>query len=69
MKVIVEISDNEATFGMRVLKNLGFIKKVKPMSVAAAGLWDELKEAAEQVRLHKQGKLKLKTAQDLLDEL
>lgn len=39
------------------------------MSVAAAGLWDELNEAAEQVRLHKQGKLNLKTAQDLLDEL
>lgn len=69
MKVIVEIPDNEAAFGMRVLKNLAFIKKAEPMSVAAAGLWDELKEAAEQVRLHKQGKLKLKTAQDLLDEL
>ena len=69
MKVIVEISDNEATFGMKVLKSLAFIKKVKPMSVAAANLWDDLKEAAEQVRLHKQGKIKLKTAQDLLDEL
>lgn len=39
------------------------------MSMAAAELWDELKEAAEEVRLHKQGKVKLKTAQDLLDEL
>lgn len=29
----------------------------------------ELKEAAEEVRLHKQGKLKLKTAQELLSEL
>ncbi len=29
----------------------------------------ELKEAAEQVRLHKQGKIKLKTAQDLINEL
>jgi hypothetical protein len=28
-----------------------------------------LKEAAEEVRLHKQGKLKLKTAQQLLNEL
>jgi hypothetical protein len=32
-------------------------------------LWDNLKEAAEQVRLHKQGKIKLKTAQELLNEL
>ena len=69
MKVIVEIPDNEATFGMKVLKSLTFIKKAKPMSVSAVELWDELKEAAEQVRLHKQGKIKLRTAQDLLDEL
>ncbi|MFN3998902.1 hypothetical protein [Algoriphagus sp.] len=69
MKVIVEISDNEATFGMKVLKSLAFIKKAKPMSVSAAKLWDELKESAEEVRLHKQGKLKLKSAKDLLDEL
>lgn len=69
MKVIVEIADKEATFGLKVLKNLAFINKAKPMSVSAVQLWDELKEAAEQVRLHKQGKIKLKTAQDLLDEL
>lgn len=69
MKIVVEIPDNEATFGMKVLKSLAFIKKAKPMSVSAAELWDNLKEAAEEVRLHKQGKLKLKTAQDLLDEL
>lgn len=28
-----------------------------------------LQEAAEQVRLHKQGKIKLKTAQELINEL
>lgn len=69
MKIVVEIPDNEATFGMKVLKSLAFIKKAKPMSVSAAELWDDLKEAAEEVRFHKQGKLKLKTAQDLLNEL
>jgi len=69
MKVLIEIPDNVATFGMKVLKSLSFITKVKPMTIAAVELWDDLKEAAEQVRLHKQGKLKLKTAQELLDEL
>ncbi len=69
MKVIVEIPDNEAAFGLKVLNSLVFIKKAKPMSVAGAELWDELKKAADQIRLHKQGKLKLKTAQELLDEL
>ena len=54
---------------MKVLKSLSFIKKVKPMSVSTVELWEDLKEAANEVRLHKQGKLKLKTAQDLLNEL
>lgn len=69
MKILIDIPDNEATFGMKVLKSLSFIKKAKPMTDAAVGLWDDLKEAAEEVRLHKQGKIKLKTAQDLLNEL
>jgi hypothetical protein len=69
MKVLIDISDNEASFGMKVLKSLSFVKKAKPMTDAAVGLWDDLKEAAEQVRLHKQGKIKLKTAQELLNEL
>jgi hypothetical protein len=69
MKVLIDIPDNEATFGMKVLKSLSFVKKVKPMSAATVDLWEDLKEAAGQVRLHKQGKLQLKTAQDLLNEL
>lgn len=69
MKVLIDIPDNEATFGIKVLRSLSFVKKAKPMSVETAGLWEDLKEAAEQVRLHKQGKLKLKTAQELLNEL
>lgn len=69
MKVLIDIPDNEATFGMKVLRSLSFVKNAKPMTNAAAGLWDDLKEAAEQVRLHKQGKIKLKTAQELLNEL
>ena len=69
MKVLIEIPDDEANFGMKVLKSLSFIKNAKPMTMDAAMLWDDLKEAAEEVRLHKQGKLKLKTPQDLLCEL
>jgi hypothetical protein len=39
------------------------------MGVSAVELWNDLNEAAQQVRLHKQGKIKLKSAQQLLDEL
>jgi len=69
MKVLVDIPDNEAPFGMKVLQSLSFVRKAKPMSAATVGLWEDLKEAASQVRLHKQGKIKLKTAQELLNEL
>jgi hypothetical protein len=69
MKVLIDIPDNQATFGMKVLNSLSFIKKAKPMTDAAVSLWDDLKEAAEDVRLHKKGKIKLKTAAELLNEL
>lgn len=69
MKVLIDIPDNEATFGIRVLKSLSFVKRAKPLSDSAAELWGELKEASEEVRLHKRGELTLKTAQELLDEL
>jgi len=69
MKVLIDIADNEATFGLQVLKSLSFVKKAKPMTDAVVGLWEELQEAAEQVRLHKTGKIKLKTAEEILNEL
>lgn len=69
MKILIDIPDNQATFGMKVLKSLSFVKEAKPISAANAELWEDLKEAANEVRLHKQGKLKLKTAQQLLNEL
>ena len=69
MKVLVEIADSESIFGMKVLKSLSFVRKARPLSMATAKLWEDFKEAAEQVRSHKQGKIKLKTAQELLNEL
>jgi hypothetical protein len=69
MKVLIDVHDDEAVFAMKVLKSLSFVKKVKPMSVDSLNLWKDLKEASDEVRLHKQGKLKLKTAQQLLNEL
>jgi hypothetical protein len=69
MIILVDVLDNEVPFGMKVLKSLSFVKKAKPMTVAAVELWEDLRNAAQDVRLHKQGKLNLKTAQDLLNEL
>jgi hypothetical protein len=69
MIVLVDIPDNQITFGMKVLKSLSFVKKAKTMTLETVELWNDLRNAAQEVRLHKQGKMKLKTAQDLLYEL
>ena len=69
MKVIIDMPDKEALFGMKVLKSLSFVKKAQPLSVAGAALWNDLNEAATEVHEHKQGKRKLKSAKDLLHEL
>jgi hypothetical protein len=69
MQVLVEIPDNKAAFALEVLRNLVFVKKAKPMTTEKISLWEDLKEASNEVQLHKQGKIKLKTAQDLLNEL
>ena len=60
MKVLIDIPDSEAVFAMKVLKSLSFVRKAKPMSADSAKIWEDLKEAAEEVRMHKRGKTKLK---------
>ncbi|GEM54213.1 hypothetical protein B0A58_05305 [Flavobacterium branchiophilum NBRC 15030 = ATCC 35035] len=69
MKVVIEVPDNKLNFALEVLRSLAFVKKVKPMSNEKISLWEDLKEASNEVQLHKQGKIKLKTAQDLFNEL
>jgi len=69
MKIIIDIPDSEAVFGMKVLKSLDFIKKTTPMTSSGDKLWDNLSEAADEVQLHKQGKIELKSAKELLNEL
>ena len=69
MKVFLDIPDKEADFAIKVLKSLSFVKKAKTMSSSSIALWEDLKDAAEQVRLHKQGKIQLKTAEELLNAL
>ena len=69
MQVLVEIPDNKVNFGLEVLRSLDFIKKAKPMSQNKIDLWEDLKTASSEVKLHIEGKVKLKTAQQILNEL
>ncbi len=68
MKVLLEIKDSKADFVMELLENLSFVK-TETISPSKARFIKEFKKAAEEVNQSKQGKIKLKTAEQLLDEL
>lgn len=68
MKVILDIKDNKAAFVMELLSSLSFVK-AKPLSDENAILVDEIKQAVEDLKLVRQGKLKARPARDLISEL
>lgn len=68
MKVLLDILDAKVSFVMELLKNLNFIK-AQPLSNYKAEVLEGVKEAVDEVRLIKEGKLKGIPAKQLLDEL
>ena len=68
MKILLDISDNKAVFFMEVLRNFSFVKAT-PLTENKAEFLKDLKEATEEVKLAKQGKIKLQSAKDFLNEL
>lgn len=68
MKVLLDIRENKAAFVLELLNSLAFVK-VKSITDEKAQLMEEIKEAVENVKLAKQGKLKPKPLKELLDEL
>lgn len=68
MRVLLDIKDNKALHLVEVLKSLPYVKTVT-LSNEKAMLMEEIKEAVEELKLARQGKLKLKTARELYDEL
>ncbi|MEP7171802.1 MAG: hypothetical protein ABI855_20680 [Bacteroidota bacterium] len=68
MKVLLDIKDNKAGFVMELLKNFSFVK-TQNLTPTKAQFLQELKEAVEEVTLAKQGKIKLQSARDFLNEL
>ena len=69
MKVLVDIPDKDANFAMKVLRSLTFVKNATPLGSAKAELTKDLEEVAQEVRMHKEGKIELKSALELLSEL
>ena len=68
MKVLLDIKDNKADFVMELLESLAFVK-AETISAPKARFLREFKQAIDEVALAKQGKVKLKSAEQLLDEL
>ena len=69
MKVILDIKDSKAEFMLELLKEFSAYVKTKQISPVRAKIIEDLVEAANEVRLHKEGKMKLKSADDFLNEL
>lgn len=68
MKVLLDIKENKVSFVMELLSSLNFVK-AKPLSDEKAELIGNIREAVEELKLVRQGKLKGIPAKELLDEL
>lgn len=68
MKLLLDVKDSKIDFVMELLKSLSFVKAER-ISPSKAVFLKELKHSVEQVSLAKKGKVKLKSAEQLLNEL
>jgi len=68
MKVLLDIKDNKAVHLMEVLKGLSYVK-AKTISNEKALLIEEIQEAVENLKQVRHGKIKARSAKDLLHEL
>lgn len=69
MKILIEIKDNKSAFFLEMLKNFSFVKKTTPLSDAKAEHMEDIKEAIEELKLIRAGKIEARDAEDLIDEL
>jgi hypothetical protein len=70
----VKLPEKDAEMILKVISKLGGKIKVidteaKKLSPAAKKMKKDLEKAFKEVKLHQEGKIKLKTAREVLDEL
>ena len=75
-QLTISIPDNHASFFLKVVKAFDFVKVEKNIKVEEPSLSAEQKrilngisEAVNEVNLHKQGKIKLQSGDEFLNEL
>jgi len=67
-RVVIDIPDNKVSFFLELISNLGF-KKVQKLSIEDKEFVEGTKKSLKQVEQHLKGEIKLKTAEQLADEL
>ena len=67
MKLLIDIPDNKADFIFELFKSLHI--KVKPLSDHKSKVFEDLRQAAREVKLAKQGKIKFKSFDQFLNEI
>ncbi|MFI5159603.1 MAG: hypothetical protein ACHQF4_12105 [Sphingobacteriales bacterium] len=68
MKVLLDIKDNKADFVLELLESLAFVK-TEAITTSKARFLKEFKQAVDEVNRAEQGEVKLKTADQIIDEL
>lgn len=68
MKVLLDIPDNKAASFMEVLRSISFVK-AKQLTDAKADLLADIREAVEELKLVKKGKLNARNVEDVINEL
>ena len=70
MKVILDIKDNRVPFFMELLKSLDYVSILKEIrDEEKSRAIQELAQSFNDVKRYEEGKKKLKSAKDLLNEL
>lgn len=67
-RIVIDIPDNKINFFLELISNLGF-KKVQKLSLEDKEFVEGTKKSLEQVEQHVKGEIKLKSAEQLADEL
>lgn len=68
MKILLDVKDDKASFFMELLRNFSYVKATSLSETNELFLL-ELRDAVEDVKLIKAGKLKGRPAKELLNEL
>lgn len=66
--MLLDIKDSKADFVLELLKNFSFVK-TKTLTPYKANILESIKEAVEEMKLVKTGKLEAHNAEDLFNKL